>query len=245
LNYDIYILSMREWLYYSGQGVLIAALFSYIFYRSLAIFLIFIPFGIIVPLTKRNELKGKQLQQLNLEFKEGILLLSSFLSAGYSVENSVISASRELSVLYGAEGLITKEFRFIESQIHMNRSVEQAFLEFALRSGLDDVKNFAEVFSTAKRSGGELVSIISHTAAVIRDKVQVRQEILTMTASKQFELKIMNLIPFFIVVYIDFTSPGFFQIMYTTGAGRILMTICMILYMIAYHTAKRIMEIEI
>ncbi len=245
LNYDIYILSMREWLFYSGQGILIAALFSYIFYRSLVVFLIFIPFGIIVPLTKRKELKNRQLQQLNLEFKEGILLLSSFLSAGYSVENSVISASGELSVLYGEEGLITKEFRFIERQIHMNRSVEQAFLEFALRSGLDDVKNFAEVFSTAKRSGGELVSIISHTADVIRDKVQVRQEILTMTASKQFELKIMNLIPFFIVIYIDFTSPGFFQIMYTTGAGRILMTICMILYMIAYQTAKRIMEIEI
>jgi tight adherence protein B len=245
LNYDTYILSLREWLVYSGQGVLIAVLFSYIFYRSLAVFLIFIPFGIIVPLTKRKELKDKRLLRLNLEFIEGILLLSSFLSAGYSVENAVISASRELSVLYGIDGLITKEFRQIESQIRMNRSVEQAFLEFALRSGLDDVKNFTEVFSTAKRSGGELVSIISHTADVIRDKVQVRQEILTMTASKQFELKIMNLIPFFIVIYIDFTSPGFFQIMYTTGAGRILMTICMGIYMIAYCTAKRIMEIEI
>ncbi|MDF2886411.1 MAG: Type secretion system domain protein [Lacrimispora sp.] len=245
MNYDTYILSLREWLVYSGQGVLIAVLFSYIFYRSLAVFLIFIPFGIIVPLTKRKELKDKRLLRLNLEFIEGILLLSSFLSAGYSVENAVISASRELSVLYGIDGLITKEFRQIESQIRMNRSVEQAFLEFALRSGLDDVKNFTEVFSTAKRSGGELVSIISHTADVIRDKVQVRQEILTMTASKQFELKIMNLIPFFIVIYIDFTSPGFFQIMYTTGAGRILMTICMGIYMIAYCTAKRIMEIEI
>ena len=245
MNYDTYILSLREWLVYSLQGILIVGLFSYIFYRSLAVFLIFIPFGIIVPLTKRKELKDKQLLRLNLEFKEGILLLSSFLSAGYSVENAVVSSLRELSALYGVDGLITKEFGQIESQIRMNRSVEQAFLEFALRSGLDDVKNFAEVFSTAKRSGGELVSIISHTADVIRDKVQVRQEILTMTASKQFELKIMNLIPFFIVIYIDFTSPGFFQIMYTTGAGRILMTICMIIYMIAYGAAKRIMEIDI
>ncbi len=245
MNYNTYILSMREWLVYSGQGVLIVGLFSYIFYRSLTVFLILIPLGIIVPFTKRKELKEKRLRQLNLEFKEGILLLSSFLSAGYSVENALLSSSRELSALYGGEGLITKEFRLIESQIRINRSVEQAFLEFALRSGLDDVKNFAEVFSTAKRSGGELVSIISHTADVIRDKVQVRQEILTMTASKQFELKIMNLIPFFIVIYIDFTSPGFFQIMYTTGAGRILMTICMAIYMIAFWTAKRIMDIEI
>ena len=194
---------------------------------------------------KKKEHKEKRLEQLNLEFKEGILLLSSFLSAGYSVENAFSSSARELAILYGEEGLISKEFRHIESQIRMNRSVEQALSEFAGRSGLDDVKNFAEVFAAAKRSGGELVSIISHTADVIRDKVQVRQEILTMTASKQFEQKIMNMIPFFIVLYIDMTSPGFFHIMYTTWIGRILMTICMALYVTAFFIAKRIMKIEL
>ncbi len=180
-----------------------------------------------------------------MEFKEGILLLSSFLSAGYSAENAFSSSVRELKLLYGEEGLISTEFSHIASQIYMNRSVEQALLEFAGRSGLDDVKNFAEVFAAAKRSGGELVSIISRTASVIRDKVQVKQEILTMTASKQFEQKIMNAIPFFIVLYIDMTSPGFFDLMYGTGAGRILMTVCMAVYIAAFIIARRIMKIEI
>ena len=148
-------------------------------------------------------------------------------------------------MLYGEEGLITKEFRHIESQIRMNRPVEQALSEFAGRSGLEDVKNFAEIFTVAKRSGGELVSIIGHTSAVIRDKAQVRQEILTMTASKQFEQKIMNMIPFFIVFYIDMTSPGFFNIMYSTSIGRVLMTVCMIVYIAAFFIAKKIMRIEI
>jgi len=127
----------------------------------------------------------------------------------------------------------------------MNRSVEQALSEFAGRSGLDDVKNFAEVFAAAKRSGGELVPIISHTADVIRDKVQVRQEILTMTASKQFEQRIMSMIPFFIVLYIDMTSPGFFNIMYSTGIGRILMTLCLVIYITAIAIARLIMKIEV
>lgn len=234
-----------EWLIYGGQGLLIGGLFSYIFYRSLVAFLFFLPFGIIVPIAKRKELKEKRLLQLNEEFKEGILILASFLSAGYSVENAFFSSVKELLILYGEEGLITKEFKHIESQIRINRSVEQSFFDFSQRSGLDDVKNFAEVFASAKRSGGELVSVISHTADVIRDKVMVKQEILTMTASKQFEQKIMNMIPFFIVIYIDFTSPGFFQIMYTTSAGRIMMTICMIIYIIAFYTAKQIMNIEL
>ncbi|WP_143322193.1 type II secretion system F family protein [Clostridium sp. HBUAS56010] len=245
LRYDRYVLTPYEWLLYGGQGLVIAAVFSYVFYRSIIAFLLFIPLGYIVPVMKKRQQKEKRLQQLNVEFKEGILLLSSFLSAGYSVENAFISTVKELVLLYGEKGLVTGEFRHIENQIKVNRSVEQALLEFADRSGLDDVKNFAEVFAAAKRSGGELVSIISHTANVIRDKVSVRQEILTMTASKQFEQKIMNLIPFFIVIYIDLTSPGFFTIMYTTGIGRILMTVCMLIYIISFFFAHKIMEIEI
>jgi tight adherence protein B len=245
LNYDHYDLTFAQWCIYGSQGLALAGVFAYVFYRNVIVFLILIPFGILYPLLKRKEEKEKRLQQLNVEFKEGILLLASFLSAGYSVENAFASSVRELTLLFGENGLITREFKHIENQIKINRSVEQALSEFAARSGLDDVKNFAEVFGAAKRSGGELVSIISHTANVIRDKVSVRQEILTMSASKQFEQKVMNMIPFFIVIYIDITSPGFFHVMYTTAIGRIVMTICMVLYVSAFFISKKIMSIEI
>lgn len=245
LRYDKYVLTPVQWVLYGGQGLLIDGLFAYVFYRSMIAFFLFVPFAVIYPIIKKGELKEKRLEELNLEFKEGILLLSSFLSAGYSVENAFSSAVKELVLLYEEEGLIVREFSHIENQIRINRSVEKALLEFAGRSGLDDVKNFAEVFAASKRSGGELVTVISHTADVIRDKVLVRQDILTITASKQFEQKIMNMIPFFIVLYIDMSSPGFFDMMYTTGLGRILMTICMAVYIIAFLIAKRIMKIEI
>jgi len=245
LRYDDYVLTPAQWCLYGFQGLGAAGLFAYVFYRSIAAFLLFLPMVFIFPIIRKREQKEKRLQQLNLEFKEGILLLASFLSAGYSVENAFSASVKELVLLYGEEGIVSKEFTHIESQIRMNRSVEQALSEFAGRSGLDDVKNFAEVFAAAKRSGGELVPIISHTADVIRDKVQVRQEILTMIASKQFEQRIMSMIPFFIVLYIDMTSPGFFNIMYSTGIGRILMTLCLVIYITAIAIARLIMKIEV
>lgn len=245
MRYDDYVLTPAQWCIYGAQGLALSGVFAYVFYRSVLVFLLLIPIGILYPLIKRKEQKEKRLQQLNIEFKEGILLLASFLSAGYSVENAFSSSVRELILLFGENGLITKEFRHIENQIKINCSVEQALTEFAARSGLDDVKNFAEVFVAAKRSGGELVSIISHTANVIRDKVSVRQEILTMSASKQFEQKVMNMIPILIVLYIDVTSPGFFHVMYTTYIGRIVMTVCMMLYIVAFFISKKIMSIEI
>lgn len=48
------------------------------------------------------------------------------------------------------------EFSYMAHQVSVNRTVESLFAEFADRSGLEDVRQFAETFAVAKRSGGEL-----------------------------------------------------------------------------------------
>ena len=118
----------------------------------------------------------------------------------------------ELRLLYGEQGLIVREFSGMVQQIRTNRNVEQVLAEFAGRSGLEDVQNLAEVLGIGKRTGGDLGSIMRHTAEVIRDKMQVKEEIITLTTSRQFEQKIMNMIPFFIIgsllFCLVFVDPG-------------------------------------
>lgn len=173
------------------------------------------------------------------------MVLSSFLSAGYSVENAFQHASKELLLLYDERSLIVCEFAGITKKLRMNQTAEVVLGDFADRSGLDDIRNFSEVFKAAKRGGGDLASVINHTAQVIHDKTQVQEEILTLTASRRLEQRIMNLIPFLLVFYIDTTSPGFFDPVYHTVFGRILMTVCLIVYAAAYLAAEKILEIEI
>ena len=87
--------------------------------------------------------------------------------------------------------------------------------------------------------------VLNDFAEVIRDKMQVREEIRTMTASRQFEQRIMGMIPFLIVFYVEGSSPGFFSQMYETGLGRILMTGCMTGYLISVVLSRRILDIRI
>lgn len=180
-----------------------------------------------------------------MEFKEGITILSASLTAGYSVENAFRVSLKELGILYGEDGLIVREFQYIVSQLEMNRPVEQILFDFGRRSGVDDIMNFAEVFAAAKRSGGRLASIMEHTAHIIRDRIEVKEEIRTMTASKRFEQNIMNLLPYLIVFYIEGSSPGFFKQMYDTSLGRLLMSLCLGIYLVAFIMAKKILEIEV
>lgn len=244
-DYREYRLSGREWLCCLGEGTAACGLTAFVFYRSFAAFLLFLPAAFAWPFLQRRKFKEKRQEQLRLQFKEAILILASSLAAGYSVENAFSAGAGELEELYGADGIITREFSYIAKQLRMNRTVESLMTEFAGRSGLEEVESFAEIFAVSKRSRGELVSVVGHVAHVIGDRIQVREEILTMTAEKQFEQKIMNLMPYLIVVYVDLSSPGFFSQMYGTVIGRLVMTACLAVYLASCVISGRILQIEL
>lgn len=210
IRYDRYRLSVPEAVFGMLQGTAICALLAYTFYRSLVAFALMLPMGLVLgAVWERQKRLENRRQELARQFKEGMTILAASLSAGYSIENALAAGVQELSALYGEDGLIVREFSYMVQQIRMNRPVEWALDEFAKRCGMEDVHSFAEVFAVAKRSSGDLGSIMRHTAEIIHDKMQVKEEIATLTASRRFEQKIMNLIPFFIVFYVDSASPGF------------------------------------
>ena len=227
------------------EGAAACGLTAYVFYRSVTAFFLLLPAGLCLPVIGRRRLRIKRQEALRHQFREAILILSSALSAGYSVENAFSASVGDLSQLYGEAGMITREFSYIAHQLKMNRTVESLLLSFAERSGLEEIRSFAEIFAVSKRSRGELVSVVSHVVHVIGDRIQVREEILTMTAEKQFEQRIMNLVPYFIVLYVDFSSPGFFRQMYGTLAGRIVMTLCLAVYAGACALSSRILRIQV
>lgn len=246
IRYDTYCLNRSERGIAVGKGVLLATLIAFTFYRSTVIWLILlILLAGTYPLYEKQKKRDARLRQLALEFKECALLLAGALSTGYSIENAFAVSVEELRLLHGEEGLMFGEMKRMEAMIRTNCPVEQVLMEFGERSGLEDVKNFAQVFVVAKRSGGQLAGILRNTAEVIREKVQIQEEIKTLTAAKQFEQKIMNLLPCGIIGYMNLTSPGFLDLMYETMIGRIVMTVCLLVCLAAMAIAGKIMDLQV
>lgn len=81
-----------------------------------------------------------------------------------------------------------------------NYNIEDLLLNFAQRSGLDDVDSFANVFEVCNRKGGNLKQIVGETRSVINDKIEIEMEIQTMIAASKNELNIMMVMPFVIML---------------------------------------------
>ncbi len=239
-------MNIREIIKYGLQGAGIAALVSYVFYRSVIIFLLLlIPALVLVLRQKKKELLRKRKEELNLQFREMMHAVIAGLQAGYSIENAFIHAYQDISLLYGRQSMMAKELYHLTVEVRNNRNIEDILSDFATRCQITDIRDFAEVFHIAKRSGGNLVGILKNTADIIGDKIEVRREIVTMISAKRLEQGIMNVVPFAIILYIDMSSPGFFDGMYHNLVGIVIMTVLLAVYIAAYLIADKIIRIDL
>ena len=115
-------------------------------------------------------------------------------------------------------------------RIHKDSSVLE---EFAIRTGQEDVENFVNVFTAAKISGGDSISVIRNAVKIISEKIDTEKEIHTMLASKKLEFEIMCAVPFVIILYMKMTFGDFLEVLYGNTAGMIVMSICLAVYIAA------------
>ena len=146
------------------RGITGVGLLSFVFYRSIFVFIALSPLGIFYPFIMKDSYRKKRQEELLVQFKDAILSLSACLTAGYSIENAYSEVLREVTGIYGTDAMITKEIRLLIHKAHLNHTPEEAMMDFAERSGLEDIKSFADVFMKARTSGGELMKIIARTA---------------------------------------------------------------------------------
>ena len=89
------------------------------------------------------------------------------------------------------------------------------------------------------------MEIIRNAVRQMGEKIDVEREITTLVSGKKLELKIMTMIPLGMVLYMKISFPEFLDVLYRNIAGVIIMSICLLVYVVAYEMGRRIVEIEV
>lgn len=227
------------------QGIAIIGVISYLFYENIFYAILLSPYLFWYIKSWEKQTIKKRKERFRSQFKEAIQSISAALNVGYSVENSVREAVKDLRGIYKKDEMILRELSYIIRQLEMNIPAEQAFREFSARVEDEDVQMFVTVFNMAKRSGGDSLEIIRNVVRQISEKLDVEREIETILAAKKLEFRIMTLIPLGMIAYLKISFPEFLDVLYGNTVGIIIMSICLIIYMIAYEMGKRMVEIEV
>lgn len=245
VDYSHYRFSKKEVISYLMQSAGICWVINRLFYQSVWAYLFLLPIPFLFFQWKRRQKVKERKRVLHYQFKDALSSLCVAIQAGYSMENAVSACAKDMEKLYGSQGDIVMEFYYMESQLKVSVPLEQLFLDLGERSGIEDMESFAAIFSSAKRTGGNLNMILQRTARMMGDKIDVKKEIQATLAAKKSEQMIMSVMPFAVILYMQVTSPGFLQILYGNLFGAVTMTICLAIYFIAFWLGQKIINIEV
>ena len=245
IDYDVYHLSWKQWIQYITEAVVLCGTINYLFYQSAAVFLFILPVSAwYISKRKRQQIQLRK-KRIHYQFKDALGAMQVGIAAGYSLDNAVKEARKDLERIYGKTAEMTMEFAYMEVQLKHSVSLEELLYDLGIRSRVEDILNFSDILVQSKKMGGNMKEILQKCIRSMEERIQVQKEIDTILASKKMEQKIMSVIPLGIILYMHLTSPGFLDVLYHTGIGICVMTFCLFLYLFAFVWGVRLTEIEV
>jgi tight adherence protein B len=216
----------------------------WLFYRrtAFAVFgaLAFVPALILMNI---GAAKKKRLNNLLRQFQSFLDSLVVSLQAGRTDLGAMESAVGDLELMYSPKADIVKEIRLVVKKFGNRQSIGEAFTDFAERSGLEDVKIFAEIYSAVEGKGAKTREIVLRTQKILSDKIEIQEEIKTIISSAVMELNIISIIPIVIAAIMGFMGGEMMEGLFTP-TGHVIATVAVIIFVAAYILGRKLANIK-
>lgn len=189
----------------------------------------------------RRKLLRKRQDALRRQFRDYLVSALSFLRAGYALENAMSGAEKEMVIMHGEEGMISREAARMSNQLKLSRSPEQLLNELGLRTEMPEAIQFAKVIRVAKRQGGDYLPVIKSMIRMMDESFSLEREIHTLLAGKRLEYFVMCLVPAGMLIYLNLSVPDMSAFLYR-DKGALLMSGFLLIYGAAVLLGDRMLE---
>lgn len=246
MDYDNYSIDKREKIMCSGVLLIILVTFGQLFYKTV-LFTVLFPV-LYKPLEKyyvcyRAEANKKMLL---VQFRDFLYSVSSSFASGRNMAQAMEEAKDSLTGIYDQKSLLVRELESMLAAISVaNRTELEVLEDFAARSHIEDIESFVSVYKACRSTGGNINTAVMKSSEIIGEKIEIENQISAIYSQKKVEGTIIISMPFLLILFMNIASPEYMSPMYETAAGRILMTICIVIIMCSYFAIRKITRIEI
>ena len=234
-----------HWLWFVLAGYISLFAVGQVFYGSIGFSIIF---GFLVFLLLeqyKNYLQTKRTHILRNQFGDLLYSLSASIATGRQLTTALQEAYTNLSYVYKPNSPMMVELKYLNKSIAENRDSEEMLLTgFAQRSGVEDIRNFVNVYLSCRETGGDMNQVISNASEILMQKMSIERDLRVMISQKKFEGKIISAMPVLIIMFLNIASPGYLENLYCTLQGRLVMTVALIGILTAYKLTEKITNIE-
>ena len=182
---------------------------------------------------------NQRLKKFSGQLGDTLTLLSNALKAGYSFAQAIDTVAKN------AVAPIGDEFARAVREMNLGGSPDEALSNITKRIASADFDLVATAYSIHRTVGGNLAEILDNIAYTIRERVRIKGEIQTLTAQARASGTIITALPILLATFMFFVTPTYFQPMFGSIIGWILLAIGGFMIFIGNLIIRRIVAIEV
>jgi tight adherence protein B len=193
--------------------------------------------GYVLPALYLRNRRGRRLEKFEAGLPRAMELIANSIKAGQSIAQSLSS------VTDNAGPPLNEEFRLARREIELGASVDSALSNMVKRMGSSDLRLVVMVITIQHSVGGDLPAILTTLADTMRQRAEMREEILAATAQSRASSLIITLLPVAAAALLYFLVPDYFRPMFVSPLGWVLIGISAGLLVIGNVIIRRITKI--
>ncbi len=200
-------------------------------------FIVFALIGYAGPLVFLRNRRGHRLRQFDAGLPQAMDLIANAMKAGQSVAQSFAA------VTDNARPPVSDEFILARREVELGASVDSALNNMVQRIGSADLRLMVMVITIQRSIGGDLPAILITLADTMRQRAEMRAEILAATAQSRGTALIITLLPIAAALILYFVVPDYFRPIFTNPIGWVILLLAAFLLFIGNVIIRRLTAI--
>jgi len=193
--------------------------------------------GYIAPAIYLRNRRGQRLRMFEAGLPRAMDLIANSMKAGQSVSQALGAVTEN------AASPVSDEFRLAQREVELGASVESALTSMVKRIGSSDLRLMVMVITIQHAVGGDLPAILTTLADTMRQRAEMREEIMAATAQSRASSLIITLLPVIAAAFLYFVVPDYFRPMFINPVGWVILGVAAGLLAIGNVIIRRITAI--
>jgi tight adherence protein B len=225
-----------------GVSLISASALAFLFYlytRSIAIVVVLLPVGFMLPDIIVGFKKSQRMAKINSQLPEALNIISNGLRAGFSFTQAMAIVTNEVT------GPISEEFNKVLRDNSLGKPLEEALTNLSERTDDEDLDMVITALIIQRQVGGNLAEVLDTISETIRDRVRIKGEIKTLTAQGRIGGVIVSGLPFALALALTVISPGYLDILFTTFVGKLMIVAGVVMQVIGIFILIKLVDIKV
>jgi tight adherence protein B len=194
--------------------------------------------GFVLPLTWLRFRISSRRQKFEEMLADCLDLIAGSLRAGYGLEHGLDIVAREGS------GPCAEEFGQLLQELTLGADFETALYRLADRVNSEEALLLVTAVSVQRRTGGNMVEVLSQMSGVIRERQRLRRDVRVITTAPRVSGYVVSLLPVITAGFMFIVSRYYIDTLLTSNYGRLALVVATCLVLLGLFLNNRIAKVD-